>query len=156
MRVCGQPATVRVEANLNGRHSTMLLCDDHYRQLVRQQSAPSRRWKPCSARAAAYSRTSSAVTSSASATTRRRWPPIPMTWSMPRSASPPPQVRVRAPSRQWFGQPHQRTVGSPAAGGRQTRCRIWPRRGGYRTSAAGAGRQRRGQDHPGSVQDQGR
>lgn len=50
--VCGQPATVRVEANLNGRHSTMLLCDDHYRQLVRQQSAPFRRWKPCSARAA--------------------------------------------------------------------------------------------------------
>ena len=36
-QVCGQPATVRVEANLNGRHSTMLLCDDHYRQLVRQQ-----------------------------------------------------------------------------------------------------------------------
>lgn len=28
---------MRVEANLNGRHSTMLLCDDHYRQLVRQQ-----------------------------------------------------------------------------------------------------------------------
>ncbi len=93
--VCGQPATVRVEANLNGRHSTMLLCDDHYRQLVRQQSAPFRRWKPCSARAAACSRTSSAVTSSASATTRRQLPPIPMTWSMPRLASPPPQVRVR-------------------------------------------------------------
>jgi hypothetical protein len=37
MPVCGQPATVRVEANLNGRNSTMLLCDDHYRQLVRQQ-----------------------------------------------------------------------------------------------------------------------
>lgn len=37
-QVCGQPATVRVEANLNGRHSTMLLCDDHYRQLARQQS----------------------------------------------------------------------------------------------------------------------
>src|SRR5690606_36759930 len=36
-QVCGQPATVRVEANLNGRHSTKLLCDDHYRQLVRQQ-----------------------------------------------------------------------------------------------------------------------
>ncbi|KGM60160.1 hypothetical protein EL76_3748 [Escherichia coli G3/10] len=36
-QVCSQPATVRVEANLNGRHSTMLLCDDHYRQLVRQQ-----------------------------------------------------------------------------------------------------------------------
>lgn len=36
-QVCGQPATVRVEANLNGSHSTMLLCDDHYRQLVRQQ-----------------------------------------------------------------------------------------------------------------------
>src|SRR5690606_35791818 len=36
-QVCGQPATVRVEANLNGRHSTMLLCDDHYRQLARQQ-----------------------------------------------------------------------------------------------------------------------
>lgn len=36
-QVCGQPATVRVETNLNGRHSTMLLCDDHYRQLVRQQ-----------------------------------------------------------------------------------------------------------------------
>ncbi|MCP1349215.1 Clp protease ClpC, partial [Klebsiella pneumoniae] len=36
-QVCGQPATVRVEASLNGRHSTMLLCDDHYRQLVRQQ-----------------------------------------------------------------------------------------------------------------------
>ncbi|NNB27948.1 ATP-dependent Clp protease ATP-binding subunit, partial [Pseudomonas saxonica] len=36
-QVCGQPATVRVEANLDGRHSTMLLCDDHYRQLVRQQ-----------------------------------------------------------------------------------------------------------------------
>ena len=36
-QVCGQPATVRVEANLNGRNSTMLLCDDHYRQLVRQQ-----------------------------------------------------------------------------------------------------------------------
>ncbi|MFN3377432.1 MAG: Clp protease N-terminal domain-containing protein, partial [Burkholderiaceae bacterium] len=36
-QVCGQPATVRVEANVNGRHSTMLLCDDHYRQLVRQQ-----------------------------------------------------------------------------------------------------------------------
>ena len=36
-RVCGQPATVRVETNLNGRHSTMPLCDDHYRQLVRQQ-----------------------------------------------------------------------------------------------------------------------
>ena len=36
-RVCGQPATVRVETNLNGRHSTMQLCDDHYRQLVRQQ-----------------------------------------------------------------------------------------------------------------------
>src|SRR5690606_35825124 len=35
-QVCGQPATARVEANLNGRHSTMLLCDDHYRQLVRQ------------------------------------------------------------------------------------------------------------------------
>ncbi|MEK5760510.1 hypothetical protein V3527_18020, partial [Acinetobacter variabilis] len=33
-QVCSQPATVRVEANLNGRHSTMLLCDDHYRQLV--------------------------------------------------------------------------------------------------------------------------
>ncbi|VDB01887.1 Spore protein SP21 [Klebsiella pneumoniae] len=44
----GQPATVRVEV-FNGRHSTMLLCDDHYRQLVRQQSAPFRRWKPCSA-----------------------------------------------------------------------------------------------------------
>lgn len=39
--------------------------------------------------------TSSAVTSSASATTRRQLPPIPMTWSMPRLASPPPQVRVR-------------------------------------------------------------
>ncbi len=25
-QVCGQPATVRVEANLNGRHSTMLPC----------------------------------------------------------------------------------------------------------------------------------
>lgn len=37
MPVRGQPATVRVEASLNGRHSTMLLCDDHYRQLVRQQ-----------------------------------------------------------------------------------------------------------------------
>jgi hypothetical protein len=36
-QVCGQPATVRVEANINGRQSTMLLCDDHYRQLVRQQ-----------------------------------------------------------------------------------------------------------------------
>jgi len=36
-QVCGQPATVRVEANLNGRLTTMLLCDDHYRQLVRQQ-----------------------------------------------------------------------------------------------------------------------
>ncbi|MGK4707114.1 hypothetical protein [Pseudomonas aeruginosa] len=24
-QVCGQPATVRVEANLNGRHSTMLV-----------------------------------------------------------------------------------------------------------------------------------
>ena len=33
-----------------------------------------------------------------------------------------------------------------------TRCRIWPRRSRYRTSAAGAGRQRRGQDHPGAVQ----
>ena len=33
----GQPATARVEANLNGRLTTMLLCDDHYRQLVRQQ-----------------------------------------------------------------------------------------------------------------------
>lgn len=54
---CGlrQPATVRVEANLNGRHSTMLLCDDHYNELVRQQSAPFRRWKPCSVRAAACS-----------------------------------------------------------------------------------------------------
>ena len=59
------------------------------------KSAPSRRWKPCSARAAACSRTSSTVTSFASATPRRRWPPIPMTWSMPRSASPPPQVQVR-------------------------------------------------------------
>ncbi|MGU0043936.1 hypothetical protein ACVXHA_21490 [Escherichia coli] len=29
-QVCGQPATVPVEADLNGRHSTMLLCDDHY------------------------------------------------------------------------------------------------------------------------------
>ncbi len=28
---------VRVEANLNGRQSTMLLCDEHYRQLARQQ-----------------------------------------------------------------------------------------------------------------------
>src|SRR5690606_41947172 len=37
-QVCGQPATVRMEANLNGRHSTMLLCDHHYRQLVRQQT----------------------------------------------------------------------------------------------------------------------
>ena len=120
------------------------------------KSAPFRRWKPCSVRAAACSRTSSAVTSSASATTRRQLPPIPMTWSMPRLASPPPQVRCAAPSRQWAGQPHQRTVGSLVAGGRQTRCRIWPLRGGYRTSAAGAGRQRRGQDHPGSVQDQGR
>jgi len=36
-QICGQPATARVEANLNGRHSTMLLCDDHYRQLARQQ-----------------------------------------------------------------------------------------------------------------------
>ncbi len=36
-QVCGQPATTRVEAKVNGRHSTMLLCDDHYRQLVRQQ-----------------------------------------------------------------------------------------------------------------------
>jgi ATP-dependent Clp protease ATP-binding subunit ClpC len=34
-QVCGQPATVRVEANLNGRNSTMLLCDDHYRQLAK-------------------------------------------------------------------------------------------------------------------------
>jgi len=36
-QICGQPATARVEANLNGRLTTMLLCDDHYRQLVRQQ-----------------------------------------------------------------------------------------------------------------------
>lgn len=36
-QVCGQPATTRVEAKVNGRHSIMLLCDDHYRQLVRQQ-----------------------------------------------------------------------------------------------------------------------
>ena len=84
-----------VEANLNGRHSTMLLCGNHYRQLVRQQSAPFRRWKPCSARAAFISRTSSAVTSSASATTRRQLPPIPMTWSMPRLATRHHQVRVR-------------------------------------------------------------
>ena len=34
----------------------MLLCDDHYRQLVRQQSAPFRRWKPCSARATLLSK----------------------------------------------------------------------------------------------------
>ena len=54
MPVCGQPATVRVEANLNGRHSTMLLCDDHYRQLVRQQKRTVSPWKPCSARAAAF------------------------------------------------------------------------------------------------------
>ena len=26
-QVCGQSATVRVEANLHGRHRTMLLCD---------------------------------------------------------------------------------------------------------------------------------
>ena len=36
-QVCGQPATVRVEANLNGRHSTMLLCDDHYSYCVKNQ-----------------------------------------------------------------------------------------------------------------------
>ena len=36
-QVCGQPATTRVEAKVNGRHNIMLLCDDHYRQLVRQQ-----------------------------------------------------------------------------------------------------------------------
>ncbi|MDZ4194502.1 MAG: Clp protease ClpC, partial [Pseudomonas sp.] len=36
-QICGQPATARVEANLNGRRTTMLLCDDHYRQLVHQQ-----------------------------------------------------------------------------------------------------------------------
>ncbi|VTN74801.1 ATPase with chaperone activity, ATP-binding subunit [Klebsiella variicola] len=94
-QVCGQPATVRVEANLNGRNSTMLLCDDHYRQLVRQQKRTVSPLEACSARAAACSRTSSAVTSSASAKTRRQLPPIPMTWSMPRLASPPPQVRVR-------------------------------------------------------------
>ncbi len=39
------------EANLNGRHSTMLLCDDHYRHWRASKSAPSRRWKPCLARA---------------------------------------------------------------------------------------------------------
>lgn len=36
-QVCGQPATARVETSLNGRYTTMLLCDEHYRQLVRQQ-----------------------------------------------------------------------------------------------------------------------
>lgn len=49
-QVCGQPATVRVEANLNGRHSTMLLCDDHYRRLVslsREPSSSLLRRSPC-------------------------------------------------------------------------------------------------------------
>jgi ATP-dependent Clp protease ATP-binding subunit ClpC len=36
-QVCGHSATVRVNARLNGRNTTMLLCDEHYRQLVRQQ-----------------------------------------------------------------------------------------------------------------------
>ncbi|HEM8704549.1 TPA: hypothetical protein U2Q82_004670 [Enterobacter kobei] len=41
-QVCGQPATVRVEANLNGRNSTMLLCDDQFRICFSPDSAAAR------------------------------------------------------------------------------------------------------------------
>ena len=83
------------------------------------KSAPSRRWKPCLARAAACSKTSSAATSSASVTIRRPWRPIPTRWSMPRSANPPRPVRaLRAVA----------AVGSPAVSANSPRpyCRRPP------------------------------
>ncbi len=132
-QVCGQPATVRVETNLNGRHSTMLLCDDHYRQLVRQQK---RTVSPLEALFSSRSglfedflgsdffRIDDDTTPVAADTDDV----VDASLSEPAAAG----SGCAAPSRQWAGQPHQRTVGSLAAGGRQTRCRIWPLRGGYR------------------------
>ncbi len=156
-QVCGQPATVRVEANLNGRHSTMLLCDDHYRQLVRQQK---RTVSPLEALFG--SRSGLFEDFLGSDFFRIGDDATPMAADtddvVDASFGEPAAAGSGAPRRRGSGLASRISEQSeaPAAGGRQTRCRIWPRRGGYRTSAAGAGRQRRGQDHPGSVQDQGR
>nr|WP_149539648.1 AAA family ATPase [Siccirubricoccus phaeus] len=35
--VCGRPATVRVRASVNGRRQDLELCDEHYREVLRQQ-----------------------------------------------------------------------------------------------------------------------
>ena len=35
--VCGRPATVRVRASVNGRRQDLELCDEHYREMLRQQ-----------------------------------------------------------------------------------------------------------------------
>ncbi len=91
-QVCGQPATCGWEANLNGRNSTMLLCDDHYRQLVRQQKRTASPLEALFCLRSGLFEDFLGSDSSASAKTRRQLPPIPMTWSMPRLASPPPQV----------------------------------------------------------------
>ena len=122
-QVCGQPATVRVEANLNGRHSTMLLCDDHYRQLVRQQKRTVSPLEALFGSRSGLFEDFLAATSSASVTTHRPWRPIPTRSSMPRSANPPGRVGT-APSRQWAGQPYQRTVRGPIAGGRPNTRRV--------------------------------
>jgi hypothetical protein len=118
-QVCGQPATVRVEANLNGRHSTMLLCDDHYRQLVRQQK---RTVSPLEALFGSRSGLFEDFLGSdffRIGDDRRPWRPIPTRWSMPRSANPPRPVRaLRAVA----------AVGSPAVSANSPRpyCRRPP------------------------------
>ena len=120
------------------------------------KSAPSRRWKPCSARAAHlfedflgsdFFRIGDDATPMAADTDDV----VDASFGEPAAAG---SVRRAVAAVVWPAA--SANSRKPCAGGRQTRCRIWPRRGGYRTSAAGAGRQRRGQDHPGSVQDQGR
>ncbi len=148
-QVCGQPATVRVEANLNGRHSTMLLCDDHYRQLVRQQK---RTVSPLEALFGSRSGLFEDFLGS----------------DFFRIGDDAPSVAADADEvvDASFGESAPATAGTARRRGSglasriseqseallqeaaQTCCRIRPARGRYRTPAAGADRQRRSQDHP--------
>ncbi len=114
-RVCGQPATVRVgsQSQRSSQHHAVV------RRPLPAISAPAKAHRFAAGSLVRLAQrpvrgTSSAVTSSASATTRRQLPPIPMTWSMPRLAGPAAAGSgAPRPSRQWAGQPHQRTVGKP-------------------------------------------
>lgn len=79
-QVCGQPATTRVEAKVNGRHSIMLLCDDHYRQLVRQQKRTLSPLEALFGSRSVCSKSSWAAICCASEKTRHPLPRMPMKW----------------------------------------------------------------------------